>query len=244
MCENKEEEKDVKSLNIYQKLAEIRKGSVYVKKNAEGYKFKYATGSDFIGSLRSRMDEMNVILVPNMEEFDIIPYLKNPQALKIKISYTWINADKPEEQLKTSYTFIEDKMTGCQGVGSLMTYCERYYLCKFFQIATSDDDPEKYYSKHGLSAKAEDAKEVKQEVKRVEREELTQEQKDEIINFWVARGEDIDKTIAADFLEKCIVVFSKEPEKLAFKLDLWANNSAEFLSAYKKYEKKFNEAKN
>jgi hypothetical protein len=250
MCETneeKEEQIDIKSLNIYQKLVEVRKGAVYVKKNAEGYKFKYATGSDFIGSLRAKMDEMNLILVPNMEEFEFVPYLKATQALKIKVSYTWINADKPEEQLKTAYTFVEDKMTGCQGVGSLMTYCERYYLCKFFQIATSDDDPEKYYKKHGLSPKIDEAREAQEQARDDSsggglREPLSKEKKEQIVNFWMSRSDIVKKEVAEDLLEKCCLVFQRDLDKLDNKLMTWEQSEDSFIEAYKKFEKKFQDA--
>jgi hypothetical protein len=242
--DEKEEQTAIKDLNIYQKLVEVRKGAVYVKKNAEGYKFKYATGSDFIGSLRAKMDEMNLILVPNMDEFEVVPYLKTAQALKVKISYTWVNADKPHEQLMTSYTFIEDKMTGCQGIGSLMTYCERYYLCKFFQIATSEDDPEKYYKKHGLSPRIDEVREAQEQPRDevIEAESLSKERKELIVSFWLSRGGAVRREVAEDFLEKCCLVFQKEPQKLSAKLMSWEQSEEAFIEAYKKYEKKFIEA--
>lgn len=142
------------TLNIYQKLIEVRKQALYIKKDESGYNFKYATGADLLAILRPKMDEMGLLLVPNMEAFELVPIKRakgETEALKVVISYTWINADKPDEKITTSYTYFEDKMSGCQGIGSLQTYAERYFLFKFFQVATDKDDPEKYYAKHGLT---------------------------------------------------------------------------------------------
>jgi hypothetical protein len=100
------------------------------------------------------MDEMGLVLVPSMESFEMIEIkdskAKFPFIMKMSISYTWINADNPQEQVKSNFTFIEEKMIGCQGIGSVMTYAERYFLCKFFQIATDKDDPDAFKKKHAI----------------------------------------------------------------------------------------------
>lgn len=158
MSENVITQESKPPLNIYQKLIEVRKEVLYIEKNTNGYNFKYATTSGLLGAIRPKMDEMGLLLVPNMEEFELIKIRKGNgevQVPMIKISYTWINADCPSEQIKTTGQFFEDKMTGSQGIGCLMTYAERYFLYKFFQVATDLDSPEEYYRKHELSANAE-----------------------------------------------------------------------------------------
>lgn len=135
-------------LNLYQKLVEVRKSTLYISKAEEGFKFKYANGADILASVRPSMDEMGVLLVTNMEHFELM----QPKGMLVTMSYTWINAENPAEQLRTSLSFYEDKMTGCQGVGSILTYGERYFMYKFFNVATDSDSPEKFYDKQGWSA--------------------------------------------------------------------------------------------
>ena len=144
---------DPKLLNLHQKLVKVRSATLYVSKKQKGYNFQYAGASELLAVVRPIMDEMNVLLVPNVEEFELIKFKKGNgeiQIPKIVISYTWINADNPSEQLRVTLPFFEDKMTGCQGIGSLLTYAERYFLYKFFQVATDHDSPEEFYKKHEL----------------------------------------------------------------------------------------------
>jgi len=155
MSENTEK----KHMNLYQKLIEVRKSVLYVSKGDSGYNFKYANCADLLGVIRPVMDEMGVLLVSNMDSFERI----QPKGMQITMSYTWVNAENPAEQLRTTYTFYEEKMTGCQGVGSVLTYGERYFLYKFFSVATDSDAPEKFYKDHGLSAIEEEGPKKKQE---------------------------------------------------------------------------------
>ena len=144
---------DPKLLNLHQKLVKVRSATLYVSKSQKGYNFQYAGAAELLAVVRPIMDEMNLLLVPNVEEFELIKFKKGNgeiQIPKIVISYTWINADNPSEQLRVTLPFFEDKMTGCQGIGSLLTYAERYFLYKFFQVATDHDSPEEFYKKHEL----------------------------------------------------------------------------------------------
>lgn len=147
-----------KALNLYQKLVEVRKEVIYIQKDSSGYNFKYANSTELLGKIRPKMDELGLLLVPTMETFELIPWKRGNVDTKIpqiQVKYTWINVDNPSETISTSLVFYEDKMTGCQGIGSLLTYAERYFLYKFFQIATDQDAPEEYYKKHNLSSIAE-----------------------------------------------------------------------------------------
>ncbi len=148
-----------KSMNLYQKLVEVRKSVLYVAKGDTGHNFKYANTADLLGAIRPKMDEMGVLLVSNMERFERIM----PKGMEITMSYTWVNAENPTEQLRTNYTFYEERMTGCQGVGSVLTYGERYFLYKFLSVATDSDAPEKFYATHGLSPVEEEQPRPKQE---------------------------------------------------------------------------------
>jgi hypothetical protein len=154
---------DITKLNLYQKLVEIRKQALYVQKESKGFNFNYASGESIICLIRPIMDDLGVLLVPDMEVFDFIEIKKGANLVsvpKITISYTWINGENPDERLKTRATFFEDKMAGCQSIGAMMTYAERYFLYKFFQVATGADDIETTYRDNGWSNKIEEPKTV------------------------------------------------------------------------------------
>ena len=58
----------------------------------------------------------------------------------MKLTYVWINADKPEEQLEIPFYAVgqQDDVSKAHGTG--LTYAERYFLMKFFNIPTDEDD--------------------------------------------------------------------------------------------------------
>lgn len=58
----------------------------------------------------------------------------------MKLTYIWINADKPEEQLEIPFYAVgqQDDVSKAHGTG--LTYAERYFLMKFFNIPTDEDD--------------------------------------------------------------------------------------------------------
>ena len=58
----------------------------------------------------------------------------------MKLTYVWINADKPEEKLEVPFYSVgqQDDVSKAHGTG--LTYAERYFLMKFFNIPTDEDD--------------------------------------------------------------------------------------------------------
>ena len=151
MGEQQEQQEQQVKLNLYQKLVEVRKGAIYLQKTAKGM-YAYTPGSSFIAALRGAMDKQNLLLVPNMESFELVEVgAGKALSAKIELSFTWIDADEPSSTLTTRFTYLDKSKGGdCQGVGSVLTYSERYFLCKFFQIATDGDDPDAFVKKHGL----------------------------------------------------------------------------------------------
>lgn len=139
MSEKKEPEKKAEQpkLNLYQKLIEIRKQAVYLKKDANGYNFQYASGSSVIGALREKMDELGVILKPEIMDVQV-----NGNIVQIKMDYIWINAEQPEEIIVVPWFAIGQQKDPSQAFGSALTYSERYFLLKFFVIPTDKDDPD------------------------------------------------------------------------------------------------------
>lgn len=62
---------EVKTKNIYQRLAEVRKSCAYLKKENEGYQFKYVSSSQTLGHLHNSINENGLILIPEIIKQDI-----------------------------------------------------------------------------------------------------------------------------------------------------------------------------
>lgn len=142
----------ITSMNIYQKLVEVRKSVEYLQKEASGFKFKYTKESQVLAAVRPKMDELGLFLEMDMlslEEFDYPHWHKDSKqfvtgkGLRAEFEFKWINSENPEETI-VKKMIIQNDGIDAKSVGSLYTYANRYFLMKFFQIATDDLDPDSH----------------------------------------------------------------------------------------------------
>ena len=135
-------------LNLYQKIADVKANIDGFTKDTKGYNFSYVSGSQILHRIREKMIEHKLLLIPNTtnEQWTTHTY-KNKKGnevidfvVEMDLNYTWINADKPEEQLEVSYHAYGQQSDISQAHGTALTYAERYFLMKFFNIPTDEDD--------------------------------------------------------------------------------------------------------
>ena len=53
-------------MNIYQKLAKIRKNAEVIQKNKAGYGYKYVTDDELLAKITCFMDKYGVSLIPSV----------------------------------------------------------------------------------------------------------------------------------------------------------------------------------
>ncbi len=140
-----------KELNIYQKLIEVRKAVPYLKKDNKGHQFNYVSSSQTLGSLKEKMDELSLLLVPEVTRHETRDHTTKKGAHKyftiLDVSFTWVNAEKPEESI--SCPWIGHGLDhGEKGIGKAFTYAEKYFMLKFFNIPTDKDDPDSFQKKY------------------------------------------------------------------------------------------------
>ena len=165
-------------LNLYQKLAKIRKQVEVVQKNKSGYGYKYVTDDELLAKITVGMDKYGVSLVPNIVPgtLNVAPYTyKKTKREKQKdgtyatyeetvneftavcdMAYIWVNNDNPEETITVSWSMVGQQSDASQCLGSGLTYSMRYFLLKYFNVATPDDDPDNWRSKQKATEAAED----------------------------------------------------------------------------------------
>lgn len=165
------------TLNLYQKLAKIRKQVEVIQKNKAGYGYKYVTDDELLAKISAFMDKYGVSLIPHIVPGTLTaePYTyQKTKKEKTKdgmatfnetvneimvhgdMKYVWVNNDKPEEQIEVSWGLVGHQTDGSQSLGSALTYSMRYFLLKFFSIATPEDDPDNWRSKQKAAEAAED----------------------------------------------------------------------------------------
>jgi hypothetical protein len=135
-----------KKLTLLEKLFEIRRAVPYLQKKNQGQQYAYVSSSDVIESVRAKMDEMRVLLIPRvtshaLERFTT-PKGSNTYVTEIDMLFTWVDIDNPKSSLEIPWYCQGIDIGGEKGPGKAYTYGEKYFLLKFFQIATDKDDPD------------------------------------------------------------------------------------------------------
>jgi len=142
-------------MNVFQKIIEVRKIIDVMKKEGKSFNYSYVKGSQILGIIKEKMDELGLILSPEIGEVKT-PYLDEYETTNKKgevkqnrdwitegyMSYTFIDAEKPEEKHTCKWWFTGAQDDPSKSFGSALTYSERYFLLKFFGIPTDDDDPD------------------------------------------------------------------------------------------------------
>ena len=161
-------------LNLVQKLAKIRSISGAVAKNKQGYNYSYAEITQILAKVTAGMKNYGVSLIPGIVpgttgvEQKTIVTTKTDKTGKhfdqttteflvcAEITFTWVDDDNPEDKIVVPWTVIGEQGDPSQAFGSGLTYCTRYFLTSYFQIA-QDNDVDAYRSKQKEAEKAEDA---------------------------------------------------------------------------------------
>lgn len=147
-----------KPLNLYQKIADVKANIDGFTKDTKGYNYSYVSGSQVLHRIRNKMIEHNLLLIPSTknEAHEVVQSAKGkPEHLvTMELTYTWINADNPEEKCEIPFWASGQQDDISKAHGSALTYAERYFLMKFFNIPTDEDDADAKQKKEQYGAKA------------------------------------------------------------------------------------------
>lgn len=165
---------DHTQLNIYQKLAKVREQVEVLRKNKSGYGYTYVSEDEILAKIQVFMKKYHLSLIPNIvggtTKVEPYPYKKtkttksgefyeenvNEVLVSADMTWTWINDDCPEEKVVVGWTLVGQQSDASQAFGSGLTYADRYFLLKYFNIATTNDDPDSHRSKQKAAEAAED----------------------------------------------------------------------------------------
>lgn len=168
------EQEQIQYMNIYQKLAKVRKQAEVIQRNKKGYGYTYVSEDEILAKITGVMDKYNLSLVPAIVPgtTEVTPYhtvkqksTKNGEIynedvneilVRSEMSFSWINNDNPEERVEVPWILVGHQSDASQSFGSGLSYSMRYFLLKFFNIATPNDDPDAWRGKQAEAAAAED----------------------------------------------------------------------------------------
>lgn len=161
-------------LNIYQKLAKIRKQVEVIKRNKSGYGYKYVSEDILLAKITGFMDKYDLSLIPciihnssvimpynikktkSTNKGDIYEENVNEILVSADMVFRWVNNLNPEEFVDVPWILVGHQTDGSQSFGSGLSYAMRYFLLKYFNVATPDDDPDKWRSEQRAAEAAED----------------------------------------------------------------------------------------
>ena len=133
--------------NIYQKLLEIQKHVNGLGKDKAAFNYRYVTGDKVLGEIKPLMNSLGIIL---KQEIILIENIRQDYLLgkegkakseilsKVMMRFTWVDCETGEKD--ENLFGANGQNDWDKGVGSALTYGERYFLLKYFHIATDEDD--------------------------------------------------------------------------------------------------------
>lgn len=136
-------------MSVYKKLHQVQAATRSLAANVMGQTgsatYGYVAGAKLLGVIRPIMDKLGLILTQEVLEIKNQPitYMtKNGEKTEMfttaHIRFTWVDTD--DGSTMVNEFFANGMNAWDKGLGSALTYAERYYLMKTFHIATDEDD--------------------------------------------------------------------------------------------------------
>lgn len=163
-------------MNIHQKILKIADAAGVLQKTKSGFNYKYVPEEEIQAKVTACMQKYGVMLYHSIVPgtLKVVPYTYEKYDSKIKGNktvnefivtadsiYTWVNVDNPTERIEVPWILVGQMEDASQSFGAAETYCNRYFLMKSLQLATSEADPDDYRSKQKEAENYEQIKEGK-----------------------------------------------------------------------------------
>lgn len=149
------EEKNIKAMNIYEKMSLITEEMGIVEKNLkvqvnQTNSYKAVSERDILDNVKPLEKKYRVYSYPTerkvIENDTLVKETEyngkitrtNTLYMRLEITYRFVNIDKPEEFIDIK-TYGDGLDTGDKAPGKAMTYGDKYALMKAYKISTGDD---------------------------------------------------------------------------------------------------------
>jgi len=134
------------TMNLFQKLLEIQKRVVGLGKDSKSFSYQYVSGSKVLEHIKPLMNEYGIILKQEVIDIENTrqDYVTAKGVSKTEIltkaimRFTWVDCATGEKDENMFAANGQNEFE--KGLGSALTYAERYFLLKYFHISTDEDD--------------------------------------------------------------------------------------------------------
>lgn len=207
-------------MSLIKKLANIRAIAEVVKKDKKGFNYSYTDITEILAKVTAGMKKYGVSLIPSIvpgtseitqnvvhnTKFDksgnTYDQTVTEMLFKAEMIFKWIDDENTADFIEVPWVVTGSQGDPSQALGSGLTYCTRYFLCNFFQIAQPETDVDAYRSKQKAAEESEDTAAAKGIV----------EEFDKILRNYLADNADQSETV-----KKFISRFAKNANYLAIK---------------------------
>lgn len=148
-----QEQKELNTLD--EKLMELKKLVSIMKKDSEGHGFNYVSEESILLTINDKMIELGIKLTPKFVPGTLFSQVVNYQNAKgqpkidvlvrSELQFIWKDIKTGETEV-IDWALLGQQADGSQALGSGLTYANRSFLLKYFNAATSNDDPDKIRS--------------------------------------------------------------------------------------------------
>jgi len=146
--------------NIYQKIQEVRQNVLAMQEDAQGYGYTYVSEENILSHITGVMQRVGISLIPSIVpgtwKFTPRTYEKKKTdkagnvtsdtvsefLFEAEMTFRWVNNEDPEDSFLVTWPIGNNSTDMAQSEGGALTYGTRYFLLKFFNCATSKDDPD------------------------------------------------------------------------------------------------------
>lgn len=132
-------------MSIYIKLLEIQKQINGLGKDKSSFNFKYVTGTKVLDHIKPIMNQQGLLLKQEVlsientrQDYSTKQGNKSEILSKVMMRFTWIDTETGERDENLFGANGQNDWE--KGLGSALTYAERYFLLKYFHINTDEDD--------------------------------------------------------------------------------------------------------
>lgn len=137
------------TLNLYQRINEIRKKVDYIQKDKSvstgGGSYKAVTHDQVTAILREHLISFGVICIPTLVASKANDRVGDAKQFRYDATYSFdfVNCDKPEEKL-TIVIEAHAMDNADKAPGKALSYAKKYAVLKLFEIETGEDEESRY----------------------------------------------------------------------------------------------------
>lgn len=195
-------------MSLDNKILELKKLICVMQKDAKGHGYDYVSEESILLAINEKMIDMGLRLTPRFVSgtlFSEVLNYKNAKGqektdvlVRSEMVYEWKDIETGEVEL-VPWGLIGQQSDASQAMGSGLTYSNRYFLLKYFNIATSNDDPDKIRSEQEAAEERKKISATQTKIKKLFNELLTTHQK--AANIYSKLGTNKEQ-FTADFADK------------------------------------------